>query len=200
MALPDEPLRWDTPGLTWDDPRLTWDSTLPATKTMSINPNLIDGTLSAADITAINAALTTLNQKLPFLKGATPTQRHDLLKAGPKSRDFVEQALALAATHPEILPANFAAAAFAADGALYTTFAPLASSIAQFNEMVQDTLLLLNSDLILQALMVYAYAKAANFDGGMDTTLASLGARYAKAAKATATTPTPTPTPTPAHA
>jgi hypothetical protein len=187
--------RYDS-GARWDDPNHHYDEadTAPPTN-MSINPNQVSGTLPTADVTAINTAFTTIDTKLPFARSATPTQRQNIVKAGDKSRNFVELALAFAAAHPETLPANFDAAAFAGDGALYAAFAPIATTSATSNERIQDTLLLLNSDLMIQSLMVYAYAKAANITGGMDEALGALGARWAHAAKKAAVTPTPTPNP-----
>ena len=52
-----------------------------------MDPNLISATLSTEDIAAINGAIETLNQKLPFLIDLTSDQCRSIPKLGARAID-----------------------------------------------------------------------------------------------------------------
>jgi hypothetical protein len=106
---------------------------------------------------------------LPFLVHLTLEERRRLVKAGDKSQSAVQAGLTFASQHPEALPSTFDAAEFAKDGALLDPLGQIAAAVASLNEDIQDTLLALNSDLMLEFLDLYAIAKANNRDGRYDT-------------------------------
>ena len=189
------PLTWDNPALHWDDPNLRWDGFIPdnSNNTMASN-NLVSAALTAADVTAINAAIATLRDKLPFLIELTKQERRRLAHAGDGSQGFVQNSLTFAAQHPEALPGLFDAAEYAKDGALAQSFKPIAAAIAQLNEEVQDTELALDHDLMVESLDVYAFAKANNRNGSYDSYIEAAKVRFARSPRKKATTP-PTPTP-----
>jgi hypothetical protein len=58
-----------------------------------MNENLVSGSLSAEDVSAIKAAVETIQQKLPFLTGLDPEARRALPRMGDKSRAFVRKCL-----------------------------------------------------------------------------------------------------------
>jgi hypothetical protein len=111
-----------------------------------------------------------------------------------KTRESVQLGLDFAAEKPWPCPADFSATEFAKDGALHDAFEALALLLAQLNDDVQGTLMVLNGELFLQFLDVYAYAKANNGDGRYNSFIAAVKERFAKTPKPT-TTPVTPPTP-----
>jgi hypothetical protein len=193
--MPDpEPANWDDPDLTWDMEGLTWDGPKPLNINNTMDPNnRISATLSAADITAILAAVETLITKLPFLVGLTPEERHDLPKLGTRSVAFIDGIKQIVDQHPEIFPAVFSIAEFGKDYDLNKGMLQIAGPIRLFCEKFEDTLLLVGSETYLGGLEGYRYAKAAGQTGGLDSLLTPLASRFSRKSKSTGTTPPPNP-------
>src|SRR5919108_5247050 len=61
----------------------------------------------AEDQQAINAAIDTLRQRLPFLIDLTVAQRREMPKAADKTRAFVQKAVEVANEHSQMFPAAF---------------------------------------------------------------------------------------------
>jgi hypothetical protein len=136
----------------------------------------------------------TIRTNLPFLVQLNAEDRQNMAHGGSKSQGVIQLGLDFAAQYPGALPADFSAAEFAKDGALHDAFQALALSVAQFNDDIQGTLMVLNGELFLQFLDVYAFAKANNRDGRYNTFVNAVKVRFAKTPKAT-TTPVTPPTP-----
>jgi len=62
---------------------------------MTMTDNRISANLSPVDIAAVQEAIVTLKQKLPFLIGLTKEERVSMLKMGDKSRAFVQKTMEL---------------------------------------------------------------------------------------------------------
>lgn len=121
----------------------------------------IDATISAADVTAVNDAITTIIQKLPFLVSLTNDERKSLFKTGANRLSLVVDAAAIAQGFPNIFPAAFDTAAFLRDMALFQTLNELKLKIDSLASQVDDTCVALGSEAGQQALQVYDYGKAA---------------------------------------
>ncbi|NIZ75246.1 hypothetical protein DL568_26280, partial [Escherichia coli] len=72
-----------------------------------MSQNLITFAPSAADLTAIDGAIKTLEDRLASLIDLSPEQRHTLTKMGDKSEAFCRKAVEVLAANPNVLPPNF---------------------------------------------------------------------------------------------
>ncbi len=152
--------------------------------------NLVSATLTAADVQAVSDALATIRTKLPFLVDLGLQEKRRLLKMGDGSRAFVEKALAVAQSNPQVFPPSFDVAEFARDWALWAQLGPLATQVTQLAELVDDTQIALGSDLMNAAVTAYGFLNQAEA-GGLEEVRAELGKRFEKrssAAPATAAT------------
>jgi hypothetical protein len=150
-----------------------------------MNENLVSGTLSSEDVAAVKAALETVRQKLPFLIGLDPEARRSLPRMGDKSRAFVRKCLEVANQNPGMLPRAFDLEEFGRDVALDEALLPIAESVRQLAEMIDDTNTAVRSDAYLAALMVYQSAKRAGKGTGLDGALDELGRRFVRKSGAT---------------
>src|SRR5206468_401265 len=67
----------------------------------------IDASLTADDVAAITASFAAVVAKLPFAVNLTDQERKTLVKTGPDSVSFVQNALAAAQGNPSVLPGSF---------------------------------------------------------------------------------------------
>jgi septation ring formation regulator EzrA len=139
----------------------------------------ISATLSQTDIDAVNAAVQTIESKLPFLVTLSPKERKALHKMGEKSVSYVQQCLQVAKSNPTILPRDFDVAEFERDVNLATSLLAILTPIQQLCEELDDTLMAVGSEAITESSVVYAQAKlAAKRTPGMKTVAEQLGQRY----------------------
>jgi hypothetical protein len=136
--------------------------------------------LSSEDVAAVKAAVETVRQKLPFLIGLDPEARRSLPRMGDKSRAFVRKCLEVANQNPGMLPRAFDLEEFGRDVALDEAMLPIAESIRQLAEMVDETHTAVRSDAYLAALTVYQSAKHAGKGTGLDGALDELGRRFVR--------------------
>lgn len=83
-----------------------------------MSQNLISFQPSPADLTAVDAALKTLEEKLA---GLSVEQRSTLMKMGDKSEAFCRKAVEVLGNNPGVLPANFSLAELRRDLAGFDT-------------------------------------------------------------------------------
>jgi hypothetical protein len=121
----------------------------------------IDATLSAADLQAIQQAIDTIQQKLPFLITLSLEERKRLYKMGDKRLAFVKNSLNAAQNNRNILPASFDLDGFANDYQLASSLTDLLMRLNQLTEQVDDTLLAVGSEAMSDGLTVYEYVKTA---------------------------------------
>lgn len=150
--------------------------------------NHVTATLTAEQKQAVFASLDTIEQNLPFLSGLSSEERISLPKMGAKSLAFVEQSVRSAEAHPTALPASFDIPEFRRDLELWQSVQPIAERIARLNELMNDTVLALGSDLYTGSLATYGYLKAAGNTGGLDELKGQLSRRFARRPAAAATT------------
>jgi hypothetical protein len=139
----------------------------------------------------VKVALETVRQKLPFLIGLDPETRRALPRMGDKSRAFVRKCLEVANQNPGMLPRVFDLEEFNRDVALAEAILPIAQSIEQLAELIQDTHTAVRSDAYLAALTVYQSAKLAGKGTGLDGVLDELGRRFVHKSGAAAPAPSP---------
>jgi hypothetical protein len=142
--------------------------------------NLISLTLSAADLTAIDGALTTLEQKFAGLVDLTPDQRKSLSKMGDASEAFCRQTLTVLGQNTGILPPSFNLAEAQADLANIDTLRPRFARLQSLIEKADDTEMALGSDVMSAALEGYAQLKVSGKGAGLDAVRQQMGARFAR--------------------
>lgn len=142
--------------------------------------NKISATLSQQDIDAILGAIKLIKEKLPFLINLTADERRALNKPGDRSRNFIDKALEVATQNPDILPRLFSAEEMKKDIELSQKLQPILLALSQLQEVVDNTVAVVNSEAYASALAVYNYAKAAGKAAALQDTLDELGKRFAK--------------------
>jgi len=151
----------------------------------------IQATLSEADLQAIKAALTTIQQKMPFLVMLTIEERRRLYKMGDKSLAFVTNSLKAAQNNPQILPASFELSAYAQDCDLAGALTEILQQLHQLEEQVDDTLMAVGAEAMATSLSVYDYAKAAaKTQPGLKSVTEQLGERFKELGKRRPADPT----------
>ena len=148
--------------------------------------NRVSANLSPEDIAAVQEAIVTLKQKLPFLIGLTKEERISMLKLGDKSRAFVQKTMELVKQNQDFLPRSFDVEEMQKDVDLFNDLYPILLSLQQLNEQVEDTLMVVGSEAYAAALVAYRYAKDANMGAGLDGVLDDIGRRFARKSSKTA--------------
>jgi len=148
--------------------------------------NRVSANLSPEDIAAVQEAIVTLKQKLPFLIGLTKEERISMLKMGDKSRAFVQKTMELVKQNQDFLPRSFDVEEMQKDVNLFNDLYPILLSLQQLNERVEDTLMVVGSEAYAAALVAYRYAKDANMGAGLDGVLDDIGRRFARKSSKTA--------------
>jgi hypothetical protein len=121
----------------------------------------ISATVVQADIDAIKAAFTTINAKLPFLVTLSKEERKGLVKLGPKSADFVQDASMAVTNFPNILPASFDKVEYAKDTALFKLLTDLKIQMDSLRDKLNNTYLAVGNEAMTASLEVYAYVQTA---------------------------------------
>ena len=99
-----------------------------------MSQNLISFQLSATDVTAIDGALKTLEEKLVGLIALSTQQRSKLVKMGKKSEAFCREAVELLSNNPAVLPANFSLQEMRRD---LTGFDTLRPRVARLDKLLE---------------------------------------------------------------
>jgi hypothetical protein len=146
--------------------------------------NPISATISQEDRDAIAQAVATIKQRLPFLIDLVGDERSNMPKMGDKSRAFVSKALEVASQNSDFLPRSFDVDEMRKDLVLYEDLSGLMMTLAQLQDMLDDTCLLVGSEAYTAALTVYNYAKsngqAAN---GLEPLVNEMGQRFRRSKK-----------------
>jgi hypothetical protein len=140
--------------------------------------NRIDAVLSSADKEAVLTALREARSKLSFLIDLTPDERKTLFKMGESGRPFVEGALNLVESDDSFMPRSFDKTEMRQDNELYEALMPVYMELAPFFDAVEDTMMLVGSDLIMSGLDVYKNAKNNGRGENLDDLVPLLGRRF----------------------
>ena len=102
-------------------------------------PNRIDLVMPDDDRRIIEGALDSMEEKLhPHLVSLGPESRHDMLKMGPRTSDFVNRAMSYMRAMPQYLPAFVDIEAFQRDLDGVRLLGELQHRINQSNDMIDD--------------------------------------------------------------
>lgn len=144
----------------------------------------IDVAVSAADVTAVKDSFAAVLSKLPFLVNLTPSERRAIVKTGPDSLSFVQNALSAAQSNPGVFPASFNAAGFERDVELFGVLTELHMLAASVTSQLDDTRLAVGGEAMQGAIQTYNYVKAAAKNTpGLKPVAEQLGERFQKAGK-----------------
>lgn len=184
-----QPFTWNS-NLVWNAPGAVWNGSTNVSKpTKPMTQDLISLGISAADWTAIDDALTTLETKLGSkLLDLSVEQRQSLTKMGDKSEAFCRQALITGRQNVGKLPPDTAndLAAEEADLADLDALRPRLARLNALREMADDTEVALGSDIMVFSLSLYGILKAigAAVGTGLDVLRAQLSTRFARKPRA----------------
>ena len=187
-----EPLRYDQ-NWRWDTPGLTWDGFAPQTNTIMPNDNRISAVLAPADKAAILQKITDIRALLPFLLNLTVQERKELFKLGDKGLGFDDKCRTYMANNSTLVPAFVTVAEVDKDRTLRTALLDLQRELASLLEAVDDTALVLGSEILMADLSFYANVRQAAKRGipGAQTILDDLRERFPGSVLTPATPPTP---------
>ncbi|MEO7309786.1 MAG: hypothetical protein ABIX01_05280 [Chitinophagaceae bacterium] len=121
----------------------------------------ISAVLSQQDVDDIKAAIKLIESKMPFLIALDVAEKTALFKQGPKSVDFVNDAMNATVNFPELLPPALDRVEFLKDGNLYKVLSDINQPLAALAQKVEDTYTAVGSEAMGAALQVYAYVQTA---------------------------------------
>lgn len=143
-----------------------------------MSQNLISFAPSAADLTAIDAAIKTLEDRFASLIDLSPQQRHALTKMGDKSEAFCRKAVEVLGANPNVLPPTFSLPEMRRDLAGFDTLRTRLVRIERVYEKMRDSQLALGSDLMTASLEGYALLKVSGKGEALDTARKALSVRF----------------------
>jgi hypothetical protein len=127
--------------------------------------NRVSASIASADITTINGAVATILSKLPFLVGLSDSERQTMLKMGDKTEGTHEKCLGYMGSNPEFLPGFVNKAEVDKDQALRATIMQFYPQLSTMFRAVDDTLMVLNSELWMADLAYYQNVREASGRG-----------------------------------
>jgi hypothetical protein len=175
---------WDDPTAPlWDSSQPFWDVGEDQNRRRSMKQNLITLALSDADWTAVDGALTTLEEKLAGLVDLTPQQRHDLGKMGDKSEAFCRQTVTVLTQNEDRVPPSFDLPELQGDLANLDKLRIRSTRVRQLMERIDDSEIALGSDVMSGSLEGYAMLKVSGLGAGLDQLRQQMSARFNRKSK-----------------
>jgi len=153
-----------------------------------MSQNLVSLRFHSEQLSAVDAALTSLEQHLTNLIAIPAEERRKLTKMGDKSEAFCRQAIEVLNANPNVLPRNFDLDELQQDLLALDQLRPRLVRLAQLMERGTDTETALGSDIMSSALEGYAMLKVAGKAEGVEGLRRTLSARFSRAPRAPAAT------------
>ena len=145
--------------------------------------NIVSLNLTDDQLTAVDAALTSLETQLGGLIALSVREKRSLRKMGEKSESFCRQAMLLLSQNPELVPANVMAARPVEDLAMLDRLRPRLARLNRLAERASDTDIALGSDVMVASLQVYGQLKLTGASEGLQALRRDLGMRFARTSK-----------------
>lgn len=165
-----------------------------------MSQHLVSMTVSNDDVTAVDAALTVLETRLPGMVDLTVAQRRSASKMGPKSEAFCRQTINTLDLNPKIVPPGIDLPEAKANLIALDQLRPRFLRLRRLAERAADTELGLGSDVMVTALQGYALLRVVGRSHGLESLRRDLGERFTKPSRAEQPQPEPEPEPQPAAA
>jgi len=145
-----------------------------------MSQNLIDMSLTAENLSAIDTAFAQLETQFAGLLALTPDTRRQLSKMGDKSEAFCRQAVNILSENPGILPRDFDLEGLQRDLAALDALRPRMIRFTKLYKRLQDSDMALGSDLMTASLEGYSFLKVAGKGKGLDDLKKMLSARFSR--------------------
>jgi hypothetical protein len=147
----------------------------------NLTNNRLNITATAAQITAVKAAIQTINTNLPFLIGLTVEERVALPAINVNNKAFTEDAINAGVNNPSLVPTYVSVANMQTDMLLFNQLDEIKGLVNQLLERIEDTQLLAGSESYVSGLALYKLFTAAADAGvpGADAIVALLKTRFA---------------------
>jgi hypothetical protein len=142
--------------------------------------------------------MTAVDDALTWLISISPTARKRLMKLGPKSEAFVQEAMNVARDYGELLPAGLSTVDLERDLAVRQLLLPVQQKLEVLLQKVKDTSMVAGSDLMQASTLVYRSLQSHGHTAGLGTVTTSLGRRFIRQGGTTEPEPPAEPDPTPA--
>jgi hypothetical protein len=141
--------------------------------------NLVSGALTAQAVTNITQAVATIRTNLPFLINLNDEQSKKLQNVTDATQGIVQSAINFVGQNPSALPGDFNLPEFNKDATLLAPLQLVAGLISSLESDTSDTLRALYSDLFVQTLDIYGYAKTSSRAGSYSDFIETVRSRYA---------------------
>lgn len=145
-----------------------------------MSQNLVEMTLTDAQIAAVVAGLQQIEEALPALLSMESGDRRALMLMGPRSEPFARQVLRVLEQNPNIVPPSLSVAAAQADLLAFDQLKPLLERLQRLVSRVDDTVAALGSDVMDVALEGYGQIKLSGAAQGLDELRREIGGRFAR--------------------
>ena len=142
-----------------------------------MSQNLISLDLSASDVTAMDAALATLEKLFANFIELTPDERQKLPKMGDRSEAFCRQTLMVLEQNQGTVPPGFDFSEMKRDLATWNTLQPRLLRLRELLAKGEDTSMALGSDVITAALEGYTLMKLFGKSEGLETLREAMSVR-----------------------
>ncbi|RYD74922.1 MAG: hypothetical protein EOP84_19130 [Verrucomicrobiaceae bacterium] len=145
-----------------------------------MHKNLIDITITAEDLAALDTALTAQETLLSFAASLEVTERSALYKIGPGTEVFAARILDLAKRNPDLLPRGLDLTAIERDKVAREQLVPRLDRMRQMTERLSHVVMLLGSDYLGGTRSAYRSMQANGKAAGIEELLADIGKCFAK--------------------
>jgi hypothetical protein len=149
-------------------------------KEITVSQNLISLTLSDEQLSAVDAALGTLEEAFTGLIALNVDERRSLNRMGAKSEQFCRQTLNILGLNPQIIPPSIRVADAQADLVALDRLRPRLQRMQRMIERAEDSEIALGSDVMSLALEGYALLKVAGKNQGLEALRKELSSRFSK--------------------
>ena len=143
-----------------------------------MSQNLISLRIDPNRLSAIDAAVTALEQQLDDFVELSVEQRRELVKLGPRSEVFCRETLSVMERSPGALPADFPMDSVRQDREALDQVRPILSRLRMLVTLAEDTEMALGSDLYKAALEGYRFARAGGKGAMLDELKAQANPRF----------------------
>lgn len=143
--------------------------------------NLISAVITAEELTAVNAAIETIKEKLPFLVTFSDNQKKTIHKLGNTYKPFADDAAETVTIYPQIMSGTFDKEEYLRDYQLYKRLSEIEGKLASLYSAVEDTLMAAGSDTLSGSLQIYnAVQQNQKKIPGLDTVAAKMQVFFEK--------------------